>query len=106
MVRITPLDHRVANWRAERFPIRTELDYRTSSDGSWRRGLTLNISRSGVLFEAENEVEPKTMIEMRIVFPPEITGSVPANVVCWGPIVRAQGVALAAAILRYRFSRE
>ena len=77
---------------------------------SWSHGFTVNISRSGVLFRAEEDIVPKTVLEMRIVFPAEITGSQPANVICWGPVVRSEsagsGTALAAQIVKYRFVRE
>lgn len=76
-------------------------------------GTTINISRSGVLFRADQELTPSTMLEMQIVFPTEVTGEVPTKVVCWGPVVRtvppepADGrPALAAAISRYRFAHD
>jgi hypothetical protein len=94
--------------RAQRFPIQTPVSYRASGETEWSQGTTVNISRSGVLFRAGREIEPKTVFEMRILFPPEITGGVPANVVCWGPAVRSEsgGSLVAAAILKYRFTRE
>jgi hypothetical protein len=96
--------------RATRFPIQTSVYYRESGEIAWHKGTTVNISRSGVLFQAEGDLVPQTMLEMRIVFPFEITGDVSANVICWGPVVRNAQLAsvegqasLAAAILRYRF---
>jgi hypothetical protein len=99
--------------RAERFPIRTPLRYRASGESDWSEGTTLNISRSGVFFRAEKEVDLKTVLEMRILFPEEIIGESPANVLCWGPVVRTEAPesphglpAVAVAIVRYRFARE
>lgn len=99
--------------RAERFPIRTSLRYRESGESAWSEGTTLNISRSGVFFRAEREVDPKTVLEMRIQFPAEVVGEAPANVLCWGPVVRTvppespHGLpAVAVEILRYRFARD
>ncbi len=99
--------------RAERFPIRTPLRYREGGQADWNEGTTVNISRSGVLFSAEKNVEPKTVLELRIMFPAEVIGGVPANVVCWGPVVRTQPnqlpdqrPELAVAIHRYRLTRE
>jgi hypothetical protein len=92
--------------RAQRYPIRTSVRYRASGEPEWSRGDTLNISRSGVLFEAGDPVKPATLLEMHILFPSEITGDAPASVICWGPVVRADGSSLAAAILKYRFARE
>ncbi len=99
--------------RAERFPIRTPLRYRGSGQTAWSRGTTVNISRTGVLFSAEKELPPKTMLELRILFPADIAAGTPANVICWGPVVRTerssspdQQPALAVAIRSYRFTRD
>ena len=53
------------------------------------------------------------MLEIRIVFPSQITGDGPANILCWGPVVRKESVSsadsspvLAAAIIKYRFIHE
>lgn len=99
--------------RAQRFPIQAPLRYRASGEIAWSEGATVNLSRSGVLFRAEQEIEPKTMLEMRIVFPREITGDGPANILCWGPVIRKESVnssdscpILAAAIIKYRFIHE
>jgi hypothetical protein len=95
--------------RAERFLIEAALRYRASGDDAWHEGKTLNISRTGVLFKTSKGLHAKTMLEMRIVFPAEIYGGTPADLVCWGPIVRIQqsdaSSVIAAAILRYRFKR-
>ena len=99
--------------RAPRFPIQTPVHYRQSGAASWHEGTSVNISRTGILFRGEMELLPKTVVEMRIVFPSEITGDSPANVVCWGPIVRTLSVAaadsrpaIAAAIVRYHFGTD
>jgi hypothetical protein len=99
--------------RAPRFPIQAPLTFRAGGEKSWHEGKTINISRSGVLFKADHALEPKTMLEMRIAFPPEMTGDVETNVVCWGPIVRRQVPGpgeefhtLAASIFRHRFKRD
>jgi len=97
--------------RAPRFPIQTPLHYRESGRQGWSDGTTVNISFTGVLFRAAKPLDPKTMIEMRILIPAEITGKGPANVVCWGPVVRTvpagpddRRPALAASILDYRLT--
>jgi hypothetical protein len=99
--------------RAPRFAIRTPVQFRESGQGTWSEGTTVNISRSGVLFNADNLLERETMLEMRIIFPAEVTGAVPMSVVCWGPVVRKEfalagqgSSAVAAAIFHYRFTHE
>ena len=98
--------------RAERFPIRTPVRYREGGQSDWSEGTTVNISRSGVFFFAEKEILPRTMLELRILFPAEVIGGNPANVICWGPVVRTEHLrppdhqpALAVAIRSYRFTR-
>ncbi len=88
--------------RAQRFPIQTALQFRESGDQAWSSGTTVNISRTGVLFRCEKELEPKALLEMLIEFPEE---GEPANLLCWGPVVRKDEPrnAFAAQILNYRF---
>ena len=95
--------------RASRFAIHTPVRYREAGAAAWHEGKSVNISRTGILFHAGQRLEPKTMLEMRIIFPPELTGKHVANVVCWGPVIRIEEPAdaslsgIAAAIVRYRF---
>jgi PAS domain S-box-containing protein len=96
--------------RAKRFNLHIPLKYRLVGEGAWRDGTTENISRSGVLFRAEELVQPQAQLEINFVLPPEITGLSTAEVVCRGEVVRTvrsepPGInpALAAKILRYEF---
>ncbi len=89
--------------RATRFPISAALLYRGSGESAWSEGTTVNISRTGVLFRPARPIPPQTMLEFQILFPAEVTGGMPANVVCRGPVVRTQPPdALAASIRCYR----
>jgi hypothetical protein len=99
--------------RAQRFPIEAPLRYRFGGQFAWTEGMTVNISRSGILFRAEKKIPSRTMLQMCIVFPTELTGYSPASIVCWGPVVRTvcarvsgSGPVLAAAIIKYRFIQE
>ena len=99
--------------RPARFPIRTPFRYRESGAVPWRRGFTVDISRSGVLFQAEYTVAPKTILEMQIAFPPEMTGGVAASLFCCGPVLRCEAretpcaqTLLAACFFNYRFAPE
>jgi len=99
--------------RAERFPIQAQMRFREKGEPGWNEGTTLNISCTGILFRTPRALHPNTVIEMQILFPTEITGGIPANVLCWGPIVRSQAPAglnqdpaQAAAILSYRFTHD
>ena len=96
--------------RPTRFPIETAFQFRQSGEPEWHEGTTVNISRSGVLFRASEELSLQTILEMRITFPAALSGETPTQVVCWGPVVRREtGAAadnmprMAASIFRYRF---
>jgi|WetSurMetagenome_2_1015567.scaffolds.fasta_scaffold628160_1 hypothetical protein len=76
--------------RANRFSIQTPLRYRISGETDWSVGVTTNISRSGVLFQAKRELEPNMQIEMQIHFRGQITGSGPVNLISRGLVVRTE----------------
>ncbi len=101
---------RLSPFRAKRFKLQLPLKYRPLGEENWRAGTTENISRSGLLFRAEEIMPENVQIEINLVLPPEIAGLSAAEVVCRGEIVRtmsaessAMSPALAAKILQYRF---
>src|SRR5580692_2608246 len=49
---------KVAPFRAQRFNLHLPLRYRKVGDQGWRQGTTSNISRSGLLFNAEEVLQP------------------------------------------------
>src|SRR5208282_5656587 len=104
------LEKKVPPFRARRFNLHLPIRYRPLGDESWRPGTTENISRSGLLFQAQELLHPHALLEISLVLPPEIAGLGATEVVCRGEIVRSvetrgQGVtpALAAKILQYHF---
>jgi PAS domain S-box-containing protein len=97
-------------FRAQRFQLHLPLRYRRLGEENWHEGTTENISRSGLLFEAEELLQPSAQLEINLVLPAEIAGLSPTEVVCRGEVVRnvqpkgdAVSPALAAKILQYRF---
>jgi PAS domain S-box-containing protein len=97
-------------FRAPRFNLHLPLKYRLLGENDWRKGTTENISRSGVLFEAEELLTPNAQVEINLVLPTEIGGLSAAEVVCRGEVVRTvepeaptMHPALAAKILQYHF---
>ncbi len=97
-------------FRAQRFNLHLPLKYRLIGEDEWRRGETENISRSGMLFRAEESIPPMAQLEINLVLPAEIAGLAAAEVVCKGEVVRSipsdsRGItpALAAKILQYHF---
>ncbi len=96
--------------RAQRFHIQLPLRYRRLGEKEWHAGTTENISRSGMLFEADEVLQPAVQLEINLVLPQEIAGLSSTEVVCRGEVVRtveARGEtvtpALAARILQYHF---
>jgi len=104
------LEKKVPPFRARRFNLQLPLRYRPLGEKSWRPGTTENISRSGLLFQAQEFLHPSAQLEISLVLPPEIAGLAATEVICRGEVVRSveaqgQGVspALAAKILQYHF---
>jgi PAS domain S-box-containing protein len=97
-------------FRAQRFKLNLPLKYRQIGQRDWRMGTTENISRSGLLFRAEELIAPNVQLEINLVLPAEIAGLASAEVMCRGEVVRtveaetpSMSPALAAKILQYRF---
>lgn len=96
--------------RAQRFYIHLPLRYRRLGEKDWHTGKTENISRSGMLFEADELLQPAVQLEINLVLPAEIAGLSSTEVVCRGEVVRTvedrgatMNPALAARILQYHF---
>ena len=102
-----PGGQKVPPFRARRFNLHLPLRYRLLGDQKWLPGTTENISRSGLLFQAQEAIQPSAQLEISLVLPPEIAGLAPTEVVCRGEVVRTEkfGVtaSLAAKILQYHF---
>jgi PAS domain S-box-containing protein len=96
--------------RAQRFQLHLPLRYRRLGEKSWHEGTTENISRSGMLFQADEALQPNSQLEINLVLPAEIAGLSETEVVCRGEVVRTVepngktlSPALAARILQYHF---
>lgn len=74
--------------RALRFAIAMPLNYRQPGEDVWHDGQVQNISRSGVLFSAEELIEESSPIELTFQLPVEIGGESTAKVLCLGKVVR------------------
>ena len=103
-------EKKIPPFRARRFNLHLPLRYRPLGEKSWRPGTTENISRSGLLFQAQELLHPHAQLEISLVLPAEIAGLAATEVVCRGEIVRSIGVqgqsvtpSLAAKILQYHF---
>jgi hypothetical protein len=55
--------------RAQRFPIIIPLQYRIAGTPRWLQGMSVNMSRTGILFHAIEKLPTSSPLEMRIDFP-------------------------------------
>ncbi|MGB8990391.1 MAG: ATP-binding protein, partial [Candidatus Sulfotelmatobacter sp.] len=65
--------------RAPRFQLHLPLKYRRLDEEKWHDGETRDISRSGLLFRAENALQPNIQLEINLVLPSEIAGLSPTE---------------------------
>jgi PAS domain S-box-containing protein len=104
----------IPSTRAQRFQLHLPLRYRRLGESQWHEGKTENISRSGMLFQADlqgdDALQPHSQLEINLVLPAEIAGLSATEVVCRGEVVRTiephagtLNPALAARILQYHF---
>jgi PAS domain S-box-containing protein len=105
-----PRGKKLPPFRAQRFNLQLPLRYRPIGENEWRQGTTENISRSGLLFRAQEPLQPMAQLEINLVLPVEIGGLSATEVFCKGEVVRnvqtggtAVSPALAAKILQYHF---
>ena len=54
--------------RKRRYLVNWPLQYRRVSESEWRPGRTINMSVSGVLFEAESPLDADEAVEVSIMF--------------------------------------
>lgn len=55
--------------RADRYKLKAPIRYRRSGHMGWRNGTTVNLSKSGVLFLADDAIPAGTAIEVVITLP-------------------------------------
>jgi hypothetical protein len=97
--------------RAQRFVLQLPLRYRVSTENTWRRGETINVSSSGVLFRGDWLAAVKAQVELNLMMP-RVNSEGAAEVICRGIVVRAMAAssdesrhALAVKILQYHLVR-
>jgi hypothetical protein len=76
--------------RERRLRFTAPVLYRESRQPEWRHAVAENISRSGLLFCADQPVTAGTALEMIFSMPAEICGSRDSNVLCRGVVARVQ----------------
>jgi hypothetical protein len=79
--------------RAKRFEIEVPVMYRAKGESEWRTGKSKNISRTGVMFVAEDSIPVGTELEIHIVLngmaaPQPEAEPATTPVACKGEVVR------------------
>ena len=90
----------------DRFPIARDLKYKiVSGRGTPESGTgqTLDVSSSGVFFEAETPLAPGKRVELAISWPAQLDGRCALKLVARGKIVRCRGNRVAVQIDKYEF---
>ena len=97
--------------RAQRYDIALPMRYRRVGEETWATGTTVNISRSGVVFEGERSMDREAAIELVLTMPVDVADG--ARVVARGVVVRAAAPdvadarqTFAATIADYTFVRD
>ena len=67
--------------RAQRFPLNVALHYRKSGMPHWQDGKTVNISRTGILFEADEVLPKDSVLDIQVSLPLKVSISCQATVV-------------------------
>ena len=79
-------------YRAQRFPLKLNLNYRKIGMREWKRAKTINISRSGILFKAKDHLVINDKLDIRIQMP------LKAMISCHASLMRQKGLMLAVKI--------
>ena len=74
--------------RSPRYPVETPCRFRKPGQNDWLQGMIANISKSGILFRADREMELQTTLQLNFKLPAEIAGGLGAEVFCMGKVVR------------------
>jgi hypothetical protein len=59
--------------RAQRFPICMPISYRKNGEPCWLSGRSIDISRTGIRFQANETLPVKSDLDFNIIFPFKVT---------------------------------
>ena len=85
--------------RAQRFPLQVPVQYQRSGNSHWHEGRTVNISRTGILFQTDEPLPQTATLDIRLEFPANVM------IFCQGSIIRSEPSAFAIRIHRYQLGR-
>jgi hypothetical protein len=100
---------RVWRPRARRMGLTVPVAVRACGASAWIKGVTRNLSRSGLLLCSDESISAGTAVEFIFEMPQEISGQHESRVLCRGVVVRNQtdrgsgAFFIAVSIIDYRF---
>jgi len=95
-----PFRERRANVR---FPLAFDLQYRVAGQKEYRRGSTINLSSTGVLFRCAEPIPVNTEVTVVISWPVLLGGTCPLRLVMSGRAVWANTTECAIRVYGYEF---
>ena len=92
--------------KSQRCPIDCQVIYKDSAGTGPTmagRGQSLNLSRNGLLFTTEQQLQPGKKLEVAISWPAKLDGACQLKLVSNGRVVRVQGSQAAMEVNRFEF---
>ena len=86
--------------RAQRFPLSVDMLFRKSGMSYWQDGKTVNMSRTGILFQTDEMPSKDSVLDLRVSLPSKVTLS------CQATVVRSEESKCAVRIHRHRLLRQ
>ena len=86
--------------RAQRFPLHVPLRFRKSGMAGWQRGKTINISRTGILFQTDDSLPENSVLDIQVSLPLKI------SITCQGTVVRSEKTHFAVRIRHHRLIKQ
>jgi hypothetical protein len=71
-----------------RYQLAIPAMYRLAGNGKWKRGLTRNVSDTGIFFEAAEPIPTETVVELTFYLNEPLGHLPPGQLTCVGKIVR------------------
>jgi hypothetical protein len=89
-----------------RFPLHRELRFKVLEDGRMLasgHGETVNMSSSGVAFQADSPLVPGCFIELSVSWPVMLDGVCPMRIIVFGQVLRSEGQISVCTIEKWEF---
>jgi hypothetical protein len=90
-------------------PLQTDVEFRRLNETEWHRGITENISCTGLLLRTRAALEPDVPLTIKLLCPAKVCGSSAPQIVAHGHVTRhlrtGSGWLVGVAIVEYRVGK-